>query len=249
MRRQKNCTMPGCAHWRACRSAARRPNLDCEWLEIILYSIVLDRWIRKTIIGSITERRNVIAIQHKARTGKTYYLHAGQGKSGRPNYFFSTEPEGPLVDSLPEGFEIYENVGGQVFLRRKTAKLITEAELALVKEALTRHAEDWRYQVEVRKTAVTIYEASDNTAMLEEIALPWISKATIKQSAIRSAHYMAVMRFVLDDSEKRLFLAERFCFRGSVDDWIDIGGSPQTLPVVLKKFIKHLGEESIFELY
>jgi hypothetical protein len=53
-----------------------------------------------------------MSIQHTTRTGKTYYLHVGQGKSGKPNYFFSTEPEGRLVNSVPEGFEIYENVGG-----------------------------------------------------------------------------------------------------------------------------------------
>ena len=188
-------------------------------------------------------------IQHTTRTGKTYYLHAGKGKIGKPNYFFSTEPEGPLVNSVPEGFEIYENVGGQVFLRRKQPKLITDEELALVKEALKRHAEEWRYRVEVKKTAVLIYEAPDNTAGFERIALPWISKATIKESVIQNANYMAVMRFVLADAEKRLFLPERFCFRGSVDDWIDIGGPAQKLSVVLKKFIKHLGKESIFELY
>jgi hypothetical protein len=34
-----------------------------------------------------------------------------------------------------------------------------------------------------------------------------------------------------------------------VDDWIDIGGAAQELPVMLKKFIKHLGKESIYELY
>jgi hypothetical protein len=190
-----------------------------------------------------------MSIQHTTRTGKTYYLHAGQGKSGKPNYFFSTEPGGPLVNSVPEGFEIYENVGGQVFLRRKTPKLIADEELAMVKEALKRHAEEWRYRVEVKKTAVIIYEASDNTALLERIALPWISKVAIQQSVIQSASYMAVMRFVLADPEKRLFLAERFCFRGSVDDWIDIGGFPQKLPVALKKFIQHLGNESIYELY
>ena len=43
--------------------------------------------------------------------------------------------------------------------------------------------------------------------------------------------------------------AERFCFRGSVDDWIDIGGPAQKLPVLLKKFVKHLGKESLFEIY
>jgi hypothetical protein len=195
------------------------------------------------------QSRVIMSIQHTSRTGKTYYLHVGESKSGKPNYFFSTEPEEPLVNSVPGGFEIYENVRGQVFLRRKTPQLITEEELALVREALNRHAEEWRYKVEVKKTAVIIHEASDNSALLEEIALPWISKATLKQSAIRSASYMAVMRFVLADREKRLFSAERFCFRGSVDDWIDIGGPAQQLPVLLKKFIKHLGQESIFELY
>jgi len=188
-------------------------------------------------------------IQHTTRTGKTYYLHAGKGKSGKPNYYFSTEPDGPLVNSLPEGFEIYENIGGQVFFRRKQPKLITDEELAMVKEALKRHAEEWRYRVEVKKTAVIIYESPDETAGFERIALPWISKATIKESVIQTASYMAVMRFILVDPEKRLFLAERFCFRGSVDDWIDIGGPPQKLSVVLKKFIKHLGKESIYELY
>jgi hypothetical protein len=190
-----------------------------------------------------------MGIQHTTRTGKTYYLHVGQGKSGKPNYFFSAEPEGPLVNSMPEGFEIYENVGGQVFLRRKQPKLITDEELAMVKEALKRHAEEWRYRVEIKKTAIIIYETSVNTARLESFALPWISKAAIKQSAIQSANYMAVMRFVLAVPEKRFFLAERFCFRGSVEDWINIGGPAQKLSVVLKKFIKHLGQESIFELY
>jgi hypothetical protein len=70
-----------------------------------------------------------------------------------------------------------------------------------------------------------------------------------KSVHIQSANYMTVMRFVLTEPEERLFLAERFCFRGSVEDWIDIGGPAQKLSVMLKKFIKHLGKESIFELY
>jgi hypothetical protein len=39
-------------------------------------------------------RRVIMSIQHTTRTGRTYYLHVGQGKSGKPNYFFSTAPEG-----------------------------------------------------------------------------------------------------------------------------------------------------------
>jgi hypothetical protein len=31
-----------------------------------------------------------------------------------------------------------------------------------------------------------------------------------------------MMQFILDDKEERLFTAQRYCFRGSIDDWIDI---------------------------
>ena len=188
-------------------------------------------------------------IEHKARTGKTYYLHVGPGKAGKPNYYFSGKADPPLAESVPSGFEIYENVAGQVFLRRKTPQLIRNQELALVRESLNRHAEEWRYKIEVKKNAIVIYEAPDRNGALKEIAMPWVSDSTIKRLAIEGASYMAVMRFVLVDQEKRLFLAERFCFRGSVDDWIDIGGPAQTLPAVLRKFVKHLGKESLFELY
>ena len=39
---------------------------------------------------------------------------------------------------------------------------------------------------------------------------------------------MAVMRFVLVEREKRLFLAERFCFRGSVDDPVPLKHCPSS---------------------
>ncbi len=57
------------------------------------------------------------------------------------------------------------------------------------------------------------------------------------------------MRFVLADRSKRLSLAERFCFRGSIEPWIDIGDARQPLPVVVRKFIKHLGRQSLFDLH
>jgi hypothetical protein len=190
-----------------------------------------------------------MSIQHTARTGKTYHLHVIAGKDGKPKYHFSTRPDGALAESVPQGFEIYENVHGQIFLRRKTPQLITDQEWALVKAALRRHADEWRYKVEVKKNAMIIYEAADNLSSLEGIAAPWVSKNAIKQTAIRSVTYTAMMRFVLADRVQRLFLADRFCFRGAVDDWIDIGGLPQKLPIVIRNFIKHLGSDSLFELF
>jgi len=190
-----------------------------------------------------------MSIQHISRTGKTYFLTSVPGKTGKPKYYFSTRPGATQVDSLPKGFEIYENVNGQVFLRRKTPRLITDTELELVNAALKRHAEEWRYKVEVKKNALIIHEASDNSAALERIALPWLNQSDIARSVIQSASYTAVLKFILVDDEKRLFLAERFCFRGAINDWIGIGAGPQTLRAATRNFIKHLGQESFFELF
>lgn len=188
-----------------------------------------------------------MSIQHIARSGKVYYLHGKPGKGGKPNLFFSTDPDGPLVDFIPNGFEIYENVNGQVFLRRIPKKVISDQELQWVRTALAAHAEDWRYKIDLKKNIITIYETEAGEGLAAAFGLR-VDPAKEKQFRIRHANYMAVLRFVLTDPSKRHFIPERFCFRGSVDDWIGLG-APAPLPALLKKFVKHLGNESIYDLF
>lgn len=190
-----------------------------------------------------------MAIQHTARTGKVYYLHQVTGKGDKAKYHFSTEPEGALADTVPEGYEIYENIRGQVFLRRKVPQIVSDAEFALVADALKRPAQGHFYRAEVKKNVIVIYEAEDNTEYYRSIGLPWISEDKLCGGSLRSANFQAVMRFALVDRERRLFSAERYCFRGSVDGWIPISTDAAPLSAHLKKFIKHLGKESFFELY
>ena len=65
---------------------------------------------------------------------------------------------------------------------------------------------------------------------------------------LQETTYRPIMRFILEDKKQRFFIAERFCFRGSVDDWIYIGG-PDSLENLLKAYLKHLGQESFYDLY
>src|SRR2546430_3862495 len=118
-------------------------------------------------------------VQHITRTGKVYYLHIRDTKSGRTNYFFSTKAKGNLADSLPAGYEVYENVRGQVFLRRPPPKIITDQEIALVRQALNDHADEWRYKIETKKNAIIIHEAHDSFPDLDRIAPPWRSRADL----------------------------------------------------------------------
>ena len=62
------------------------------------------------------------------------------------------------------------------------------------------------------------------------------------------AKYQAILRFQLTDPQHRRFAPERYCFRGSVDDWIPIG-PPDTLPNLVARYAKHLGQDSFYELY
>jgi hypothetical protein len=61
------------------------------------------------------------------------------------------------------------------------------------------------------------------------------------------ATYTPILKFILVDKDKRLFLPERYCFRGSIDDWIIIGQA-DVLNELLNKFAKHIGHESFYEL-
>ena len=72
-----------------------------------------------------TRRSAAVPITHTNAKGKTYYLHQGTTKTGKPTYHFSMQSEGTLAETVPTGFEIYENPNAQVFLRRIPPKLIT----------------------------------------------------------------------------------------------------------------------------
>src|SRR5437667_10363870 len=75
---------------------------------------------------SASKRSAAVPITHTNAKGKTYYLHQGTTKTGKPKYYFSMESNGELAESIPDGFEIYENPNAQVFLRRIPAKDITD---------------------------------------------------------------------------------------------------------------------------
>src|SRR5665213_2899999 len=99
-----------------------------------------------------------MSIEHASRSGKVYYLHVKAGKAGKSNFFFSTDAKGPLADDVPSGFEIYENIGGQVFLRRIPKKIISDEELEMTRRALTAHGGEWQFKTEVNKNIITVYE-------------------------------------------------------------------------------------------
>jgi hypothetical protein len=190
-----------------------------------------------------------VPVRHTSRKGKTYYLHIGQ-KRGGIHYFFSTKHTGSLAESVPDGFEIYESVRGQVFLRRTVPKLIHDEETACIQRHLEKLPSDNLYKVETRGDTLTIFESSGDSDALSFLvpAFSLRDAAATRELRERFATYQAVMRFVLMDPEQRLFAPQRYCFRGQVDDWISVG-PPEPIKKLAAKYVKHLGRDSFFELY
>jgi hypothetical protein len=94
---------------------------------------------------------------------------------------------------------------------------------------------------------IMIHEGDTRIDSLREINMRFSARG-LEGYALRNAHYVPVMRFVLQDEAERAFPPERYCFRGSVEDWISIG-EPDQLGKLAPKFLKHLGRDSIYELY
>ena len=186
-------------------------------------------------------------VKHTNRQGKTYWLHEGKTKTGKPKFFFSMKSDGQLADAIPEGYETYENPNCQVFLRKQTPKLITDEEVATVEDGIRRLAKLDHFVVDVCGEELVIHISDrsehDLDRMSKEFGTPRDMVAEIMQ---KSASYTAMMRFALVDEEKRRFSVCRWCFRGSIDDWFSLGGGE--LSAMVKKYVPHLGKESFFEL-
>ncbi|MGA2400427.1 MAG: hypothetical protein ABSG91_01835 [Syntrophobacteraceae bacterium] len=192
-------------------------------------------------------------VQHTNRRGKTYWLHRGKTKTGKPKYFFSPKPEGDLVESVPAGYEIYENPNAQVHLIKAVPKLITEAEKMVVEKQLEKLHSSMSYKIDVKGKVITIFESNESIGGMQEIFSSFLSSRQLPDTGVmeileHSASYVPIMRLTLQDENRRTFVVERFCFRGSVEGWIFIGGS-DSLEVVAGKFIPHLGQTSFYELY
>jgi len=183
-------------------------------------------------------------VTHVNRKQDTYYLHVGRTKTGKPRYWFSTKTDGDLVESMPEGYEIYENPDAQVFLRKTVLQLVTPAEVAVVEEGLKRYAAGRNCLVDVQGEQTVVYHAERIALDLKRFGFGLTELPTFNQ------RYMKVMRFTLTDKKARTFRVQRWCFRGSIDRWIDLWESDSAgkLSDLVKRFCPHIGQESFFEL-
>ncbi len=155
-------------------------------------------------------------IKYDNRKGQTYYLYQGITKTGKPKYFFSMKSEGHLVETMPDGYEIYENPNAQVFLRKVQPKIISDEERAIVEDGIKRFSSLQDYQIDIKKEIITVYTANQDVNLLSELLkLSGRNDMTEAKTKLRlSISYSAMLCFVLIDRVKRIIHDSKILFFG-----------------------------------
>jgi len=186
------------------------------------------------------------AFTYTSRRGYTYHLCQVQTKAGSHRYAFVREPTGTPVPEVPAGLEVVESVNGVVSLRRAGRVPIRAEEVEVVSREIGRHARLRDYRVDAQGRAAVVFEPlTDISNLAKGFGIP---ESRIRATMEVRMQYRPVLRFVLADAKTRTFRAERWCWKGSVDDWLDLHDEDDLDPLA-GKYVKHLGKDSFFELY
>jgi hypothetical protein len=183
------------------------------------------------------------------RKGFTYYMCQSTTKTGKTRYYFAREPKDTPVEKIPVGYQVEESINGVVSVVKAGPKLVSLEELALVETALKKLPKSHKYRASIKNKQIIIYESrgADFGEMMASIG--WSMPASIgREFEERHAQFSPIMRFILEEPEGRIFSPQRWCFRGSIDDWINIQ-SPAKIEVLAKNLLPTLGTDDFFELY
>ena len=188
-----------------------------------------------------------MAIEFKNRKGHTYYIKKRKTKTGKTTYTVTKTKSKDCVDEVPQGFEVHEKPeNGQMLLRKKIPSKFTLKELNTIKQELQKNDTIGAFKIDVRGNELTIYTAEIMNGKTFGDLFPFM-KHKSEQIMEMVTHYSAMMKVLIVEEISREYVFQRYCFRGSIDDWITIGISPE-LKNLAKKYIHHLGKESFYEL-
>lgn len=195
-----------------------------------------------------------MTVEYTNRKDERYTLYEGRTKTGKPKFFCSRKPSksGVPAHAMPEGYEWRESpANGNVTVRKVLKSEILPHEKESLEEGIRKEAGLTVFIVDIDGDHLVVYmsdaESAPGVSKLATFGGGKLrAKAMIEAMNKRSQH-SPMLRFKLEDIDNRLFSVERWCFRGAIDDWIFIDG-PAPLANHIKKYVRHLGQESFYDL-
>lgn len=156
---------------------------------------------------------------------KSYFIKSRTTKKGNTTYYMTTKEDETCLDDIPVGYEVFEKYDiGSLFIRKKIESSFTKAEIETLKKHLDKNKSIYDYRLNIHGKEISIYTAESS----------------------RFEERMKINFF--KDKSERNFEVERYCYRGSVDDWIEIG-CESDIDKIGNNYLIHLGKESYYELF
>lgn len=203
---------------------------------------------------------------HTNAYGDTYYLHVLRRGRGRKKYVMRKRAAG-AAGNLPEGYEVRENIHGQVTVRRTRPRFFTEDEEDLLATQLKR-LRPFAYRLDVTGRTATVYASSlDRKCFADSLDAEFadgfadalnktlagkyspeliaLFRARRKDKDAKRPRFYPLLRLVLVDDGARRFAVERVCFTGD-SAWMRLEILPLT--AAMMRYLPHLGKDSFFDL-
>ncbi len=192
-----------------------------------------------------------VVLTHTNRLGRTYYLHEGRTKTGKPRYFArKTIGDGPLT-KMPSGFEFSESINGVVSVRRvdTSGKMIPTVDVQVLSAELARHEHLRSHAVDVKKDAIIICEPVGGIQLrdFETTAGHMLIDPAILQriASVKPSRFEPVMKFERTQSIDAPYAAFRMTYRGD-GGWYML--STGELSELVESYVGHIGTDEFFEL-
>ncbi|MCY2976974.1 MAG: hypothetical protein NTW52_20155 [Planctomycetota bacterium] len=149
---------------------------------------------------------------------------------------------------MSDDFELFESpIDARVSIRKRVSSDIHDNELKFVQERANSMARNVRAEVVRKGRCIAIYESA-RADEFKSMAPVFGGLTSRFVEVMQSYSPMSpAFRFKLIRKKERIFEAQRFCFRGCIEDWISLHHEG-TLDELCQYYLKHLGKESFYEL-
>lgn len=183
--------------------------------------------------------------------GKTFFLKSRQTKKGNTTYYLTKTADKDCLDKVPEGYEVFEHYEmGMLYVRKIKPRKFSDIEIKTIERELKKNESlaDYKLDIDGDKIRIYVVEQAEFDSLSGIFEKYSHGLAKMEQLTGSLKHFNEKMRIsVVEGKNYRGFQVERFCYRGSVDDWIQVG-SGEILEPLAKTYLVHLGKESYFDL-
>ncbi|HKK79113.1 MAG TPA: hypothetical protein VJ933_05760, partial [Phaeodactylibacter sp.] len=175
-------------------------------------------------------------------TDNTYYIKVRRTKKGNPSYYLTRKKDEDCLDIMPAGYEIFEKYDtGQAFIRKVKKSHIEGREVEIIKQELRKNKSLHDFKLDICGDEIRIYVKTRGTNTEVSEILRGLGREAPEAVWSKFIRYEEQMRIMLTQHKnKREFTFLRYCYRSSVDDWIEIEAGSD-VAALAKNNLFHLG--------